>query len=99
MIREIRKKIIVLGNRLPFAQHTKDYIDHLERMDWIYMNLVLDGSPLTRENVEGILQGEMVLTAGIMDHVLIERLDRLQAMIYAGAGADEAISNVLAARL
>ena len=99
MIREIRKKIIVLGNRLPFAQHTKDYIDHMERMDWIYMNLALDGSPLTRDNVEGILQGEMVLTGRIMDHVLIERLDRLQAMIYAGAGADEAISNVLASRL
>ena len=49
MIREIRKKIIVLGNRLPFAQHTKDYIDHLERIDWIYMNLALDGSPLTRQ--------------------------------------------------
>ena len=99
MIREIRKKIVILGNRLPFAQHTKDYIDHLERLDWIHMNLLLDGSPLTRENVEGILQGEMVLTGRIMDHVLIERLDRLQAMIYKGAEAGEAISNVLAARL
>ena len=99
MIREIRKKLVILGNRLPFAQHTKEYIDHMERLDWIHMNLFLDGSPLSRENVEGILRGEMVLTGRIMDHVLISRLDRLQSVIYAWAEKGEAINNILAARL
>jgi hypothetical protein len=98
MIREIRKKIIVLGNRLPFAQHTKDYIDHLERIDWIYMNLALDGSPLTRDNVEGILQGEMVLTGRIMDHVIIERLDALYGEMYDLASRDIPLSSRLASR-
>jgi len=99
MIREIRKKMVILGNRVPFAQHTRDYIDYLERVDWIYMNLRMDGSPLSRDDVESILNGEVILSGRIMDHVLIERLDRLQAMIYAAAGADESISNILAARL
>ena len=98
MIREIRKKMVILGNRVPFAQHTKDYIDHLERVDWIYMNLSLDGSPLTRDNVEGILQGEMVLTGRIMDHVLIEKLDCLRSEMYALAGRGVPLSDRLAAR-
>ncbi|MBQ4649355.1 MAG: Fic family protein [Firmicutes bacterium] len=80
--REIRKKMVILGNRAPFAPQTKDYIDHLERVDWIHMNLKLDGSPLTRENVESILAGEMVLNGRIMDHVLIEKLDILRSEIY-----------------
>ena len=80
--REIRKKLVILGNRSPFAKETKAYINHLETVDWIYMNMKLDGSPLTRENVEGILAGEMVLSGRIMDHMLIEKLENLRDEIY-----------------
>lgn len=95
--REIRKKMVILGNRSPFAQETKKYIDHLERVDWIYMNLNLDGSPLTRENVESILAGEMVLTGRIMDHVLIEKLDILRSEIYERESNRQSIAAGLAA--
>ena len=82
MIREIRKKLVVLSNRSPFPAAVKEYIDHLEKLDWIYMNLRLDGSPLSREEVEKILGGEMVINGRIMDHVLVERLGELRRELY-----------------
>ena len=96
MIREIRKKMVILGNRSPFAQHTKDYINHLERVDWIFTNLKLDGSPLTRDGVEKILDGEVVLNARIMDHVLIEKLDNLRSRIYSEESRGSALNQALA---
>lgn len=92
MIREIRKKLVVLSNRRPFPQSVKDYINHLERVDWIYMNLRLDGSPLTRQEAEQILGGEPVMNGRIMDHVLISRLDDLRNELYDLAARDLDIS-------
>ncbi len=82
MIREIRKKMVVLSNRSPFPAAVREYIDHLERLDWIHMNLKLDGSPLSRSETEKIMGGEMVMNGRIMDHVLIERLDCLRNELY-----------------
>ena len=82
MIREIRKKLVVLSNRSPFPTAVKEYIDHLEKLDWIYMNLRLDGSPLSRGETENILGGEMVINGRIMDHVLVERLGELRRELY-----------------
>ena len=82
MIREIRKKLLVLSNRSPFPQTVKDYIDHLEKLDWIYMNLKLDGSPLTRDECEKILIGEPVMNGSIMDHVMVQKLDELRSQLY-----------------
>ena len=82
MIREIRKKLVVLSNRSPFPAAVKEYIDHLEKLDWIYMNLRLDGSPLSRGETENILGGEMVINGRIMDHVLVERLGELRRELY-----------------
>ena len=82
MIREIGKKLVVLSNRSPFPTAVKEYIAHLEKLDWIYMNLRLDGSPLSREEVEKILGGEMVINGRIMDHVLVERLGELRRELY-----------------
>ena len=82
MIREIRKKLVVLSNRSPFPQAVKDYIDHLEKLDWIYMNLRLDGSPLSRDDAEKILGGEPVMSGRIMDHVLVENLNELRGELY-----------------
>ena len=79
MIREIRKKLVVLSNRSPFPQTVKDYIDHLEKLDWIYMNLKLDGSPLTRDECEKILIGEPVMNGRILDHVMAQKLDELRS--------------------
>lgn len=82
MMREIRKKLVVLSNRSPFPAAAKEYIAHLEKLDWIYMNLRLDGSPLSREEAEKILGGDTVMSGSIMDHVLVERLGVLRGELY-----------------
>lgn len=82
MIREIKKKLVVLSNRRPFPKAAKEYIDHLERVDWVYMNLKLDGSPLTRDETEHILAGEPILKGRIMDHVMAQRLDDVRNELY-----------------
>ncbi len=98
MIREIRKKMVVLSNRSPFPHQTKEYINHIERVDWIYMNVRLDGSPLTRQNVESILDGEIVPSGRIMDHIFIERLDKLRKYMYQFEGMRTSISSSLTGR-
>ena len=82
MIREIRKKLVVLSNRSPFPPAVKEYINHLEALDWVHMNLRLDGSPLSRDEAEKIMGGEPVMSGRIMDHVFIERLDGLRREMY-----------------
>ena len=82
MIREIRKKLVVLSNRSPFPPAVKEYINHLEALDWVHMNLRLDGSPLSRDEAEKIMGGEPVMSGRIMDHVFIERLDGLRNELY-----------------
>lgn len=82
MIREIRKKMVVLGNRAPFSQKTKEYINYLERVDWVEMNLRLSGSSLRREQVEGILDGEMAMNSSVEEHMRISLLDELRNEIY-----------------
>ena len=82
MIREIRKKMVLLGNRVPFSQKTKEYIDYLERVDWVEMNLRLSGSSLGRQQVEGILDGEMVMSASVEEHMRASRLNELRNEIY-----------------
>ncbi|MGN0734731.1 MAG: Fic family protein [Anaerovoracaceae bacterium] len=102
MIREIRKKLVVLSNRSPFPPAVKEYINHLEGLDWVYMNLRLDGSPLSPDEVEKIMGGEPVMSGRIMDHVFIERLDGLRNELYdlsqRGLDVNAEIVRLIAAR-
>ena len=102
MIREIRKKLVVLSNRSPFPPAVKEYINHLEGLDWVYMNLRLDGSPLSPDEVEKIMGGEPVMSGRIMDHVFIERLDGLRNELYdlsqRGLDVNAEIVGLIAAR-
>ena len=102
MIREIRKKLVVLSNRSPFPPAVKEYINHLESLDWVHMNLRLDGSPLSRDEAEKIIGGEPVMCGRIMDHVFIERLDGLRNELYdlsqRGLDVNAEIVRLIAAR-
>lgn len=82
MIRDIRKKLVILTNRAPFKEETKKYIDHLERVDWLVMNMRLDGSTLNRSDIEAVLEGEQVLKGRIMDHMLLAELEDMRLQIY-----------------
>ena len=82
MIRESRKKRVILENRAPFPEHIRAFVKEMELLDWLEMNLRLDGSNLTRENIKAVLDGEVMLGGRIMDHLLIERLRDLLVRLY-----------------
>lgn len=82
MMREIRKKRVILENRAPLPEHVRAFIKETELLDWLEMNLRLDGSNLTRENIKAVLDGEVMLGGRIMDHLLIERLRDLLVRLY-----------------
>ena len=87
MIRKIRKNLVILQNRRPFSPQVTAYLESVEQLDWLYENLKLDGSPLSREQIHGILNGDCVSDARISDHVLISRLDKARTRLYACAAA------------
>lgn len=82
MMREIRKKMVILRNRSPFPREVKDYLNTLEFREWIYMNMKLSGSSLSEEQIDIILQGGCVMEATVFDHLMLDRLDELCQFIY-----------------
>ena len=82
MIREIKKRMVVLNNRKPFKSETKNYLRDLELSEWIFMNLRLSGSRLSKENIDTVLEGGYLLHASIEEHLVIERLQNLYRYVY-----------------
>ena len=82
MLREIRKKMVILHNRSPFRQEVKDRLAQLECREWVHMYLRLSGSSLTGEEIDTILQGGFVLHAAVEDCLLIDRVQQLREYIY-----------------
>jgi Fic family protein len=73
MFREIKKKQIILENRKPYPNQIREYIHELNMVDWIYSSMRMDGSILTRNQVERILKGEFIQDASLNEHAVIER--------------------------
>ncbi|MCI8608865.1 MAG: hypothetical protein HFE73_04400 [Firmicutes bacterium] len=82
MLREIKKKMVILRNRAPFSPEVKAYLRQLENREWVYMNLRLFGSGLSRENIDTVLEGGYILGATVDEHLLIERMGTLREYIY-----------------
>ena len=82
MLREIRKKMVILRNRIPFPQQVKDHLNEVEYREWIHGNLRLSGTSLTEEQIDAILNEEVILQAAVEDYLRIERLGELRSYIY-----------------
>jgi Fic family protein len=96
MIREIKKKMIILRNRAPFSPEIKSYLNQLEAREWVYMNLTLEGSGLVKENIDTVLDGGYILQASVEEHLLIERLGSLRGYLYRLTDMEAALSrNIL----
>jgi len=74
MFREIRKKLVILGNRRPFREHVQAHLDELDEREWIYMNMRLSGRNLSPKQIDRILDGKCILEATIEDHMLINQM-------------------------
>ena len=65
MIRDIKKKMVILSRRMPFSSDVKSFMNHLEKKEWVYRNLRMEGSRLTPEQIENLLAGQYVLGASV----------------------------------
>lgn len=73
MYREIKKKLIILNNRKPFPEETAQYIGEMCQIDWIASCLRLSGIPVSREDVDKILRGELLVNISLKTHQLVHR--------------------------
>ena len=73
MYREIKKRKVILGNRLPYAPEVANMINEMNLFDWVYTSLRLDGSPLSEETVSSMLKGKITMEATLEDHAFVNR--------------------------
>ena len=83
MLREIKKKMVILQNRAPFNREVKEYFAGIEEEDWIYNNMKAEGSPLSKGQVESILRGDVLSNVPIGEHLMAERLRVLLKKLWA----------------
>lgn len=46
-----------------FSSDVKSFMNHLEKKEWVYRNLKMEGSQLTPEQTENLLTGQYVLAS------------------------------------
>ncbi len=59
MYKELVKLKIDLGLRKPFRRETSRTLKRLNEMDYIYGSMDLDGTELSKKDVEGIMEGDI----------------------------------------
>jgi Fic family protein len=88
MYREIKKKKLILENRKPYRKEVSQFLDELNRLDWIYSSMRLDGSNLSRPSVERILKGDFLIDVSVKDHSVISNYKNVIDRIYSMAEMD-----------
>lgn len=72
MVEEILNKKIILDDRKPYNIDKRKQLKKMEYCDFIYTSLHLDGSIVSKDQVNGILDGRFVVEATVKDHLAIE---------------------------
>ncbi len=72
MYQEILKQKIDLGLRKPFKRETREKIQKLNDMDYIYGAMSLEGMAYSREEIEAMMLGEMPKDASLKECVLVK---------------------------
>lgn len=71
MYKELVKQKIDLGLRKPFRPETNQKLKRLNEMDYIYGSLDLDGTDLTKEEVAGMMEGQIPGDASLRECVFV----------------------------
>ena len=82
MFREIKKKKLILENRKPYHDDVRSALEEMDRTDWIYSSLRLDGSPLRRAEAERIIRGEFLIDVPVSEHAVIGNLSDTLRLLY-----------------
>lgn len=72
MYQELLKQKIDLSLRRPFKNETNLKIKRINELDYIYGGLTLDGTDLSRQEVEGMMEGVIPGTASLKECVFIK---------------------------
>ena len=86
MFREIKKKKLILENRKPYHDDVRSTLEEMDRIDWIYSSLRLDGSPLRRTEAERIIKGEFLIDVPVSEHAAIGNFSDTLRLLYDMAG-------------
>ena len=73
MLREIEEKKRLLDSKRPFSAMTAEKISKLNLFDFVYNNFKLDGSILTPEGVNTLMNGGLFPGLSLGDHTALER--------------------------
>ncbi|MCL1983523.1 MAG: Fic family protein [Clostridiales bacterium] len=92
MFREIKKKQLILENRKPYSSEVCKYIREMDMADWIHSSMRLDGSVLSRHDVETILKGELVAEASLSEHLLVEKYSSLFKAVQSSLAISSSLS-------
>lgn len=92
MYREIRKKMIILGNRRPFTKEVSSLVRYMQKRDWVFLNMKLEGSQITMADLEKVLKEEALVNMPIEDYLLIRQLEQLFNQMFSWAAKGRALS-------
>lgn len=66
--KEIKKRQMILQGGKPYAKETAEMLRAQTTLHWVWSDFVLDGSLLTKEETERLLQGELLPNASLQEH-------------------------------
>lgn len=73
MIDKIAEKFVLLSKKKPFSPQVQSYLCGSCRREWIWCCLHLDGSAVTKEQIDQIIEGELVRDISLGEYGLIDR--------------------------
>ncbi len=73
MLREIRKKMVILKNHMPFTAELKSYLRQIEQEEWLNSSMELEGSLLAKGQIQAIFAGEVCADVSIDEHIMVRR--------------------------
>lgn len=81
MYQELLKMKFDLGFSRPFKKETAQILKKLDETDHIYGNLSLEGTELSRKDIEGMIEGEIPRTASLKECIFVKNyLTALEVM-------------------
>lgn len=85
MLQEIRKKMVILKNHMPFSPDMKDYFRHVEEREWLISNMRIEGSALTESQIDMMAQGRICNEVSIGEHVAVRKIADLPDKLWQAA--------------
>lgn len=92
MYQELQKRKVDLQSRKPYSRQVAEQIKALNALDYICCGMLLDGAELSREELQGMLDGEMPKQASLKQCMMVRNymglMDVIQDSLDLGCSLD-----------